>query len=47
MMEHDLTTAATYTASTNAKLIALYGKHGYRVVERHDEMVRLAKTLPR
>ncbi len=47
MTDHELTTAATYTASTNAKLIALYEKHGYRIVERRDQMVRLAKTLPR
>jgi GNAT superfamily N-acetyltransferase len=43
--------AATWTSSTNAKLIALYGKHGYAVDRSgpNDQtgtmMVRLAKRL--
>jgi GNAT superfamily N-acetyltransferase len=43
--------AATWTSSTNAKLIALYGKHGYAIDRSgpNDQtgtmMVRLAKRL--
>ena len=43
--------AATWTSATNAKLINLYGKHGYAIVARHvhdvtrTQMVRLAKAL--
>ena len=43
--------AATWTSATNAKLIGLYGRHGYAIVARHvhdvtkTQMVRLAKPL--
>ena len=45
MCERALAKAATYTASTNQKLIALYEKHGYRIDERRGGMVRLSKPL--
>jgi GNAT superfamily N-acetyltransferase len=45
MRAHGMTEAATYTAETNAKLIGLYHKHGYAIVETRSEMVRLAKVL--
>ncbi|MGN6527562.1 MAG: GNAT family N-acetyltransferase [Burkholderiaceae bacterium] len=46
-----MTDAATWTSSTNAKLIALYGKHGYAIDRSgaHGQtgtmMVRLARRL--
>lgn len=47
MVARGLRRAATDTSSSNAKLIALYRKHGYEIVlERTDRsMVRLAKRL--
>lgn len=45
MRERELPAAVTYTSETNAKLIALYEKHGYRIVLRSSEMVRLHKRL--
>lgn len=51
MASHALPEAATWTSSTNAKLIGLCGKHGYAITARHVHevtgtvMVRLAKPL--
>ena len=51
MAAHALPEAATWTSSTNAKLIGLFGKHGYAITARHVHevtgtvMVRLAKPL--
>lgn len=51
MAGNALPEAATWTSSTNAKLIGLCGKHGYTVTARHVHevtgtiMVRLAKPL--
>ena len=51
MAAHALPGAATWTSSTNAKLIGLFGKHGYAITARHVHevtgtvMVRLAKPL--
>jgi GNAT superfamily N-acetyltransferase len=47
MLEHGVSMAVTYTASANDKLIALYEKHGYSIAASYEEMVRLAKGLPR
>ena len=51
MVSRGLPEAATWTSSTNAKLIGLCGKHGYAITARHVHevtgtvMVRLAKPL--
>jgi GNAT superfamily N-acetyltransferase len=51
MIEHELPEAATWTSESNKKLIELYFKHGYAIVERHTHeitktpMVKLAKAL--
>jgi GNAT superfamily N-acetyltransferase len=49
MREQGMTEAATWTSATNARLIRLYGKHGYAVNESAPNegtmMVRLAKAL--
>ena len=51
MAAHALPEAATWTSSTNAKLIGLCGRHGYAITARHVHevtgtiMVRLAKPL--
>jgi GNAT superfamily N-acetyltransferase len=51
MIEHDLPEAATWTSESNTKLIELYAKQGYAIVERHAHvvtrtpMVKLAKAL--
>lgn len=51
MASHALPEAATWTSSTNTKLINLCGKHGYAITARHTHdvtgtvMVRLARPL--
>lgn len=45
MRAHDLDTSFTYTSTTNDRLIALFGKHGYALVDTRGEMVRLRKLL--
>lgn len=47
MQEHGLHTFATYTSVTNRKLIQLFAKHGYAVVEENTEkaMVVIEKRL--
>jgi GNAT superfamily N-acetyltransferase len=51
MVELGLCEAATWTSATNAKLIKLYGKHGYGVTDEHvhdvtgTRMVRLTRAL--
>jgi len=45
MCDRGLTRAATYTAASNAKLIALYRKHGYRLTPVEAEMVMLERCL--
>lgn len=45
MREHGMRRAATDTSATNEKLISLYEQHGYAIVLRAGEMVRLAKAL--
>jgi GNAT superfamily N-acetyltransferase len=51
MIERALLKAATRTPASNSKLISLYVKHGYAIVERHvhnvtkTPMVKLAKAL--
>ena len=45
MRDSRLARAATDTSGANAKLINLYRNHGYRVVFRTSEMIRLAKRL--
>jgi hypothetical protein len=45
-----VTELATWTSSTNARLIRLYEKHGYAVTESGENdgtmMVRLTKARP-
>jgi len=47
--EHGLDEAATWTSSTNVKLIRLYEKHGYAITDSgmngEHRMVRLTKAL--
>lgn len=45
MRERALPLAATATSQANAKLIGLYEKHGYTIVLRAGEMLRLEKRL--
>ena len=51
MKQHGLDESATWTSSTNSKLIQLYAKHGYRVTQNHVHdvtstlMVRLTRNL--
>jgi GNAT superfamily N-acetyltransferase len=45
MIAHGMTIAATDTALGNTKLIRLFEKHGYRIVETAEEMVRLSRML--
>lgn len=45
MVQHGMTVACTDTAQGNTKLIHLFEKHQYRIVEAADEMVRLSRTL--
>jgi GNAT superfamily N-acetyltransferase len=47
MTEQRMRRAETYTSETNLKLIRLYEKHGYEIVDTHPEkkMVILAKLL--
>lgn len=51
MVEIGLPSAATWTSATNAKLIAMYAKHGYREAAQHVHevtgtvMVKLEKTI--
>jgi GNAT superfamily N-acetyltransferase len=45
MAEHGMAVAVTDTSATNVKLIHLYEKHGYAIVETCADMVRLAKAL--
>lgn len=51
MVEMGLPSAATWTSATNAKLIAMYAKHGYREAAQHVHevtgtvMVKLEKTI--
>ena len=51
MIEYELPEACTWTSESNTKLIELYVKHGYAIVERHTHdvtktpMVKLAKAL--
>jgi GNAT superfamily N-acetyltransferase len=40
-----MTRGCTWTAHDNHRLIALYNKRGYAIVETTDEMVRLARAL--
>ena len=53
MASQALPEAATWTSSTNAKLIGLCSKHGYAITARHEHevtgtiMVRLARPLER
>ncbi|MBZ0117118.1 MAG: GNAT family N-acetyltransferase [Sandaracinaceae bacterium] len=47
MRERALPLAATATSQANAKLIGLYEKHGYTIVLRAGEMLRLEKKLER
>ena len=46
MRERGLIEAATFTAVTNAPLIALCEGHGYALAPAHPEMVRLSRALP-
>lgn len=51
MIEHEMPEAVTWTSASNMKLIRLYLKRGYAIVERHSHditktpMVKLAKAL--
>lgn len=45
MLDHGLTEAVTDTSESNTKLINLYTKHGYAIVDARAGMVRLAKAL--
>ncbi len=51
-LQHALTSAATWTSSTNSKLISLYKGFGYAIIESGNNevtntlMVKLARTLP-
>lgn len=45
MAEHALRHAVTYTAETNARLIALFEKHGYAIVDAREQMVKLERAL--
>jgi 8-oxo-dGTP pyrophosphatase MutT (NUDIX family)/ribosomal protein S18 acetylase RimI-like enzyme len=49
MLEHELLEAITYTSESNAKLIRLYEKHGYRIhlTNAEKRMIGLKKRLPR
>ncbi|MFZ5479621.1 MAG: GNAT family N-acetyltransferase [Myxococcota bacterium] len=45
MRARGLAAANTWTSSTNVPLIRLYERHGYAIVERGEEMVRLSRSL--
>lgn len=45
MRERGVANAVYYTADTNEKLISLFCKQGYELVERAEEMVKLRKSL--
>ncbi|MCO4761123.1 MAG: GNAT family N-acetyltransferase [Myxococcales bacterium] len=45
MVKHGLTHAATHTSATNWPLIRLFERHGFTVVLRDGEMVRLRREL--
>ena len=45
MLDHGMTEAVYYTATNNAKLINLYRRQGYEIVEEASEMVKLSKQL--
>jgi ribosomal protein S18 acetylase RimI-like enzyme len=47
MRAHRLATAVTFTDEGNVRLIRLYEKHGYRVVETKNQMVKIEKALDR
>jgi GNAT superfamily N-acetyltransferase len=47
MRERGQTRAATYTDSANGRLVDLYRKHGYRVGDEQEQMVKLEKRLRR
>ncbi|PIR16094.1 MAG: hypothetical protein COV48_10755 [Elusimicrobia bacterium CG11_big_fil_rev_8_21_14_0_20_64_6] len=47
MSEHGLNEAATFTDDANTKLIRLYRKHGYKIVEafKNERMIKISKAL--
>ena len=45
MRERGVSESLYFTAETNEKLINLFCKHGYKQIERSDEMVKLKKTF--
>jgi GNAT superfamily N-acetyltransferase len=45
LIGHGMATAVTVTSAANAKLINLYEKHGYAIVDVQEDMVRLGRAL--
>jgi GNAT superfamily N-acetyltransferase len=45
MRARSLGHAVTYTDEGNARLIRLYEKHGYRIVDAQQQMVKLEKAI--
>ncbi len=45
MREQHMDQSSTCTSEGNHRLIGLYEKNGYRIVERAEDMVRLARVL--
>jgi GNAT superfamily N-acetyltransferase len=45
LIGHGVTTAVTDTSAMNIKLIKLYEKHGYAIIDTQEDMVRLSRAL--
>jgi GNAT superfamily N-acetyltransferase len=46
LIGHGMATAVTNTSAANVKLIKLYEKHGYDIIDAWGDMVRLGRALP-
>jgi len=46
LIGHGMATAVTDTSAANLKLIRLYEKHGYAIIDTQGDMVRLGRALP-
>jgi GNAT superfamily N-acetyltransferase len=45
LIEHGMARAVTATSAANVKLIRLYEKHGYALIDARGDMVKLGRAL--